>query len=310
MNFRNIFFILGIIFFGNLYCVLENFNFKNWWNTNKNYIVGDDFDEDGVKYSKMFNKIKNSTKFAPNKLSKQIVDGACGLLEKILNGMYETKYVNETIIEGFSLCEENDKKDNYVYCNCSGFVCALIKKYSQVHYKSIMESIEGTLWEDSIKARDLYPKKNKYGKWDSCKRPQVIDMYNAFKKQKEYWELIKNINNILPGDIISKTTTKKIEPLGNTGHVVIALSVPKFVKDWEKNGQKYKIYELVIIDSSTVNDEPCSRVLTSPNFSGVGVRYISLLANENGETINFFRKADPSAPAKTTVLNISRPIEV
>lgn len=242
-----------------------------------------------------------------NNISRDILNNAYFLLEKIITKEYKTKYQDYTIISDFILCPEGETREYTAFCNCFGFISAIIKKSSPEHYDYIKDNMNKKLWNDSVKETKKTKESNlKFGKWDPSPRPQALDFYTAFKKENKYWELVKDIKNILPGDVIVKGY-KNAKAMENTGHVMLAYAKPEYLSKWGNN-KKYSIYKLLIIDSSQSCSNPCTRkIFTNYNNTGIGACYIYLLADENGKFLGYAKNQKSLKIAdKKTSLNIGR----
>ncbi|KKP24190.1 MAG: hypothetical protein SZ59_C0002G0036 [candidate division TM6 bacterium GW2011_GWF2_28_16] len=242
-----------------------------------------------------------------NNISRDILNNAYFLLEKIITKEYKTKYQDYTIISDFILCPEGEIKENTAFCNCSGFISSIIKKNSPEHYDYIKDNMNKKLWNDSIeKGKKLKSSELKFGEWDPSPRPQALDFYNAFEKENKYWEKISDIKNILPGDVIVKGY-KKAKALENTGHVMLVYALPEYLGKWDKN-KNYSVYKILIIDSSKTCSNPCTRkIFTNFNNTGIGACYIYILADNKGKFLGYVKNQKSLKIAdKSTSLNIGR----
>jgi len=149
------------------------------------------------------------------------------------------------------------------YADCSGFINALLAKTYN--------------WsEDDFKTRWGHKRMYAYHYYDA------IVSGNHFRK-------VKNISDILPGDIIALQYADRSEHEDNTGHVMLIVSSPRLHKPSKVIEPGTRQYEVEVIDcSKSPHGKADSRFTPDGgSYSGLGRGIIRLYSDEQGSITGY-----------------------
>lgn len=194
---------------------------------------------------------------APAQQTKELLRWA-GSLQKKVN-QQNTNYRHKDNIISWG----DDGTPVQCYTDCSGFINALIKKTFS--------------WGE-----------NDFKKEFGHKRMYAYHYYQAITTGNHF-QLVKNINQVQPGDIIALQYADRSEHDDNTGHIMLIASLPQSYKPSTivlPNTLQYTI-EVIDCSKSAHGKNDSRRLADGGDYSGLGKGSFRLYTNMQGNIVAY-----------------------
>lgn len=118
-------------------------------------------------------------------------------------------------------------------------------------------------------------------------RPLARNYYDAFV-EKNGFEHIQNVSQVLPGDFIAMKYLAGFGDVGHdTGHIMVVDAVPRMAESNQEHGTTVKRWGVQVIDCSHGHGRDDTRYHNGKFWPGIGRGTFSLFTNEQGSILGY-----------------------